>query len=369
MPATEIAPLSAPGRNISGAVAGARAKSAAARLTRRQKAAIVVRFLLREGTEVPLADLPDPLQEALTTQMGAMRYVDRATLADVVAEFAAEIEATGLTFPSGVAGALLALDGCISPQTAARLRKESGVRQFGDPWRQVCNADTDTLLGILRSESPEVAAILLSKLDVTRAADLLGRLPGALARRIAYAVSQTGAATPDAVDRIGMALATQLHDMPKTAFDDGPEQRVGEILNYSRAATRDDVLAGLEETDQNFARLVRKAIFTFADIPRRLNPSDIPAVTRDLPRADLTAALSAARASGGELAEAADLILDNLSRRMSDALREEIEERGKVTTKEGEAAMSAVVGAARTLQARGEIRLLTPDERSDDDNG
>jgi len=166
-----------------------------------------------------------------------------------------------------------------------------------------------------------------------------------------------------------MALATQLHDMPKTAFDDGPEQRVGEILNYSRAATRDDVLAGLEETDQNFARLVRKAIFTFADIPRRLNPSDIPAVTRDLPRADLTAALSAARASGGELAEAADLILDNLSRRMSDALREEIEERGKVTTKEGEAAMSAVVGAARTLQARGEIRLLTPDERSDDDNG
>ena len=358
MPTTEIAPLSGPKR----AVAGARPKSAAARLTRRQKAAIVVRFLLREGAEVPLADLPEPLQEALTTQMGAMRYVDRATLADVVSEFAAEIEATGLTFPSGVAGALSALDGCISPQTATRLRKEAGVRQFGDPWRQVCNADSDRLLDILRTESPEVAAILLSKLDVARAADLLGGLPGAAARHIAYAVSQTGAATPDAVDRIGLALATQLHDMPKTAFDDGPEQRVGEILNFSQAATREDVLAGLEETDQDFARLVRKAIFTFADIPRRVRPSDIPAVARDLPRPDMTAALSAARASGGELAEAADFILDNLSRRMGDALREEIEERGKVTVKEGEAAMAAVVGAARTLRDRGEIRLLAPDE-------
>lgn len=125
MPATDIAAITGLRRPAAG--------GAATRLTRRQKAAIVVRFLLREGADVPLSDLPEPLQEALTTQMGAMRYVDRATLADVVAEFATEIEATGLTFPGGVAGALLALDGRISPQTAARLRKEAGVRQFGDP--------------------------------------------------------------------------------------------------------------------------------------------------------------------------------------------------------------------------------------------
>ena len=64
-----------------------------ARLTRRQKAAIVVRFLLNEGAEVPLTELPEALQATLTTQMGAMRYVDRSTLADVVAEFASELEA------------------------------------------------------------------------------------------------------------------------------------------------------------------------------------------------------------------------------------------------------------------------------------
>lgn len=357
MPATDIAAITGPRRPAAG--------GAAIHLTRRQKAAIVVRFLLREGADVPLSDLPEPLQEALTTQMGAMRYVDRATLADVVAEFATEIEATGLTFPGGVAGALLALDGRISPQTAARLRKEAGVRQFGDPWRQVCNADTPALLGILRSESPEVAAIVLSKLDVTRAADLLGRLPGEAARRIAYAVSQTGAATPGAVDRIGLALATQLHDRPKTAFENGPEQRVGAILNHAQATTREDVLAGLDETDQDFARLVRKAIFTFADIPRRLRATDIPAVIGDLSRPDLTTALAAARAAGGELDTAAGFILDNLSRRMRDALDEEIEERGHVGMKEGEAAMSAMVAAIRARRDRGEIRLLRPDAEED----
>ena len=90
--------------------------NSAARLTRRQKAAIIVRFLLSEGADVPLTELPEPLQESLTTQMGSMRYVDRSTLAEVVGEFAAELEAMGLTFPNGVAGALSAL------KTSAALR-------------------------------------------------------------------------------------------------------------------------------------------------------------------------------------------------------------------------------------------------------
>src|SRR6056297_2861278 len=203
------------------------ARPAAARLTKAQKAAIIVRFLLNEGADVPLTDLPDALQTTLTTQMGTMRYVDRGTLADVVAEFASELEAMGLTFPRGVAGALSALDGRISPQTAMRLRTEAGVRQYGDPWDLVQGATTEALLPILEEESAEVAAVVLSKLDVARAADLLGRLPGPVARRITYAISQTGSVSPEAVDRIGLALAAQLHDVPEVAFAEGAVERVG----------------------------------------------------------------------------------------------------------------------------------------------
>src|SRR6056297_271373 len=335
----------------------------AGRLTRRQKAAIIVRFLLSEGADVPLTELPEPLQESLTTQMGSMRYVDRNTLAEVVGEFAAELEAMGLTFPKGVAGALSALDGRISPQTAARLKKEAGVRQFGDPWEQVRTAKPEDLLNILQRESTEIAAVMLSKLDVARAADLLGKLPGDTARRITYAVSQTEAIAPDAVDRIGLALAAQLHDVPDVAFADGPVQRVGEILNYSPAATRDEVLTGLEETDEDFARLVRKAIFTFVHIPDRVNPVDVPKLTREVDQAVLVTAL--ASASAGDLAPAADFILDNMSKRMAEALREEIQELGTVKPRDGEEAMTQVVNAVRQLEAAGEISLNIPEEDGD----
>ncbi|WP_375552885.1 flagellar motor switch protein FliG [Roseovarius mucosus] len=332
----------------------------AAHLTRAQKAAIIVRFLINEGAEIALTDLPDVLQARLTTQMGSMRYVDRGTLADVVAEFAQELEGMGLTFPRGVAGALSALDGRISPQTAARLRKEAGVRQQGDPWEQVKHADLAALIPIVERESTEIAAVLLSKLDVARAADLLGKLPGELARRITYAVSQTGAVSPEAVDRIGLALAAELHDIPETAFAQGAVERVGAILNFSPAATRDDVLTGLDEADQDFANLVRRAIFTFVHIPERVKPTDIPRITREVDQAVLVTAL--AGAASGDLASVAEFILSNMGKRMAEAMREEIQERGRVRLRDAEEAMTAVVNAVRTLEAAGEIAYVTPEE-------
>lgn len=338
-------------------------RSRAAALSRRQKAAIVVRFLLNEGAEIPLSDLPEPLQAVLTTQMGSMRYVDRQTLADVVSEFAAELEAMGLTFPRGVAGALTALDGRISPQTAARLRKEAGVRQFGEPWAQVRAAEAEQLLPILQSESAEVAAVLLSKLDVARAAELLGRLPGGTARAIAFEMSRTGTVTPEAVDRIGLALAAQLHDRPETAFSDGPAERIGAILNVSPSATRDDVLTGLAESDSDLAEQVRRAIFTFVHIPDRVNPVDIPRVTRAVDQGVLMTALSYAEANGIEASAA--FVLDNMSKRMSETLREDMQEMGRIKVKDGEDAMTAVINAIRTLQMNGEIELRSRDAESD----
>lgn len=336
-------------------------------LSQREKAAIVVRFLLSEGAELTLADLPEDLQAALTVQFGQMRHVDRATLAAVVAEFAEELEQIALLFPRDVAGALTALDGRISPQTAARLRREAGVRQTGDPWDRLRMLPADKLLPFLSSESVEVAAVMLSKLDVAKSADLLSRLPGTEARRIAYAMSLTGAVTPDAVYRIGLSLAMQLDAVPDRAFSEDPEQRVGEILNMSSPATRDDVLTGLEETDAQFAQSVRRAIFTFADIPARIDPRDAPKITRGLDQPTLVRALAHARALGGNAEEAADFILGNISQRMADGLREEVTQTGKVKVKAGEDAMSAVIATIRELVASGEMAMRQRGSEEEDE--
>jgi len=234
------------------------------------------------------------------------------------------------------------------------------VRQSGDPWEQIRQSSPETLLPILDGESAEIAAVVMSKLDVARAADLLSRLPGTVARRITYAISQTGSVSPEAVDRIGLALAAQLHDVPQSAFAEDAVKRVGALLNSSASETRDEVLEGLEETDHDFAALVRKAIFTFVHIPNRLEPTDIPRLTREVDRNTLVTAL--AGGSAGDLAPAAEFILSNMGKRMSEAIREEIAEAGRIRPRDGEAAMTEVVNTIRRLEAAGEITLRQPEE-------
>ncbi|WP_353888627.1 FliG C-terminal domain-containing protein [uncultured Maritimibacter sp.] len=330
------------------------------RLTKRQKAAVIVRLLLAEGIELKLSDLPEELQTELAQQMSSMRFIDRVTLKSVVDEFVEEIESVGLSFPGGLEGALNVLDGTISPATVARIRKAKGFNFTGDPWETIAGLDPARLLPVLEEESVEVGAVLLSKLKVSTAADLLGRLPGPRARKLAYAISLTGSVEPAVVDRIGRAIAEQLDAQPLKAFSDGPVERVGAILNFSPAATRDDVLEGLDAEDQAFAEEVRKAIFTFANIPDRIDARDVPKITRDVDPAVLITAL--AGAMGGPLAPAAEFILGAMSKRMADQLREEIANVGKVKPKEAEEAMGTIVSTIRELEAAGEVLLLAGDD-------
>ena len=329
-------------------------------LTGRQKAAIIVRLLLSEGGDLPLRDLPDHLQAALTEQIGSMRSVDRDTLRSVVEEFLTRLEAVGLSFPGGIDGALQMLDGHISATAASRLKRLASASAKADPWDRIAALEPEKLLPVLIEESVEVGAVMLSKLAVSRAAELLGKLPGERARRIAYAVSQTGNIDPETVRQIGLSLAGQLEAQPVRAFETDPVERVGAILNFSPAATRDDVLQGLTETDTDFASQVRRAIFTFADIPTRIEGRDISKVVRGVEQATLIDAL--AGAAGDADAAAAEFILSNMSQRMAASLREEMAERGKVREKDAESAMTAIIVAIRELESAGEVVLKSEDQ-------
>ena len=339
----------------------ARVEPFARDLTAREKAAVIVRLLMAEGSPLQISTLPEHMQAALAEQMGHMRMVDRTTLSAVVAEFMGELEQVGLSFPGGIEGALSLMDGHISTTAANRLRRLAGASAKADPWDRIMALDAERLLPILIEESVEVAAVMLSKLPVPKAAELLGKLPGERARRVAFAVSMTGNVDPETVRRIGLSLAAQLENLPARAFDGDPVERVGAILNVSPAFTREDVLKGLEETDAVFAEQVRRAIFTFIHIPGRLAARDVPKLVRLVEPVALVTALAGAKQDAAHLASA-EFILANMSQRMAQSLREEMETRGTVKEKDAELAMIAVITAVRQLEATGEIVLIRDDE-------
>lgn len=329
-------------------------------LSPREKAAVIVRLMAAEGIEPPFSALDDEAQTLLAGQISRMRPVDRETLNEVIEEYCAEIERIGLTFPDGLDQTLAMLDRHLSPAAAGRLRRMVSNSDHGDPWERIAGLSAEVLTQVLLEESAEVGAVLLSKLPIARAAEVLGRVPGEKARAIAYAVSLTGNVAPDVVRRIGLVLLQQLDAVPARAFDTGPVERVGAILNQSASAVRDNVLEGLDAEDRSFADEVRKAIFTFALIPKRIAPRDAPKIQRAVDQAVLVTALAAAE-SGAD-AEAREFILANISQRMAASLREEIQERGKVKEREAEEAQGAIVTALRELEAAGELAFVAGED-------
>lgn len=116
---------------------------------------------------------------------------------------------------------------------------------------------------ILQAESSEVASVVLSKLDTSKAEELLGALPGDQTGHLIYAISLTENVTPNAVDEVGLSLVTQTSNNPERAFDATPAKRLGAVLNVITASLRDTLLSGLEEDEQTIVLNVRNAICTF----------------------------------------------------------------------------------------------------------
>lgn len=331
-----------------------------AELTARQKAAIIVRLILAEGEDMDLARLPSGLQTDLAQEMALMGLIDRDTRNAVIAEFCDTLS-IGLSFPGDIDGTLELLDGHLSPGTTDRLRRMAALNGGGDPWDRIAALSTPLLAELARTEAVEIAAVMFSKLPVPRAAEVFGLLDPALARQIAYAMSLTGMIEAGALRRIGQALIQAADAIPRSALDGKAVDKVGAILNFSTSATRETVLAGLESDDAGFADEVRKTIFTWANIPARIDPRDIARITREVENSVLVKAMAGAK---GPNQPTVDFLLSGLSSRLADSMREEMEGLGKVSTRDAEEAMDQVVAAIRRMEAAGDLFMIAaePDE-------
>jgi flagellar motor switch protein FliG len=327
------------------------------RLSRLQKAAVIYRMLGSLGMSLPEGALSPEEQAQIDGAMATLGGIDPLELAAVVDEFLMAVVP-----PESAPPALPGLPMADLPMIEPLLPSfgSDGPAAAEDPWERVVDQDPAVLVSVLESEAPEVGAVVLSKLKVSRAAELLGMLPGPHARRLTYAVSLISDIAPRTVTRIGEALAAELGKERPRAFSGGPVERVGAILNFSRAATRNDVLDGLDETDPTFATAVRKSIFTYLNIPARVGPRDVPKILKKVDQKVLVTALAASTTD--ETRPTAEFILTNISQRMAESLRGEVEEMGEVAAADGETAMTGVVAAIRELEEAGELYLVAEEE-------
>ena len=118
-------------------------------LTRRRKAAMIVQMLIGDGGSLSLAELPESLQELLTSELGAIRLVDKQTVSSVADEFATELEAIGMTAPGTRDGAIMTIADHLSPTLAERLRAQTDQVRNGDHWPRIMDLEIERIVNIM----------------------------------------------------------------------------------------------------------------------------------------------------------------------------------------------------------------------------
>lgn len=128
----------------------------------------------------------------------------------------------------------------------------------------------------------------------------------------------------------------------------GGLQAIVDVLNSVDRGTEKFIMETLEIEDADLAEEIRKRMFVFEDI-LQLDNRSIQRFLREVDNSQLAIALK------GATEEVQNVIYNNMSKRLTEMIKEDIEFMGPVRLKDVEEAQQKIVNVIRKLEDAGEI--------------
>lgn len=320
-------------------------------ITGTQKAAILLISLGPEVAARVFKELSNEEVEQLTLEIANLRNVDLEQREGVMREFREIAVANDYITTGGIDYAREVLEKALgSSQAEQVLNKLTSALQVR-PFEFARKADPNQLLGFLQDEHPQTMALVLSYLEPAQASLVLSALPHDLRANVARRIALMNGTSPEVIMEVEQVLESKLSTM--ATFDtsmSGGVDTVVKILNGVDRSTEKAILETLELQDPELAEEIKKRMFLFEDIVL-LDARSIQRVIRDVDPKDLQLAL---KVSSEEVQE---VIFGNMSKRMAETFKEDMEFLGPVRLRDVEDAQQRIVAVIRRLEEAGEIIL------------
>ncbi|TYS53884.1 flagellar motor switch protein FliG [Rossellomorea marisflavi] len=318
-------------------------------LTGKQKAAILLISLGPDVSASVYKHLSEEEIEKLTLEISGVKKVETEAKEGIMEEFHHIAMAQDYISQGGIGYAKTVLEKALGADQATaiinRLTSSLQVRPF-DFARK---ADAAQILNFIQNEHPQTIALILSYLDPQQAGQILSELPQEVQADIARRIALMDGTSPEVISEVEAILekklsATVTQDYTQT----GGVEAVVEVLNGVDRATEKTILDSLEIQDPELAEEIKKRMFVFEDIVT-LDSRSIQRVIRDCENEDLLLAL---KVSADDVK---NVVFKNMSSRMVETIKEEMEFMGPVRLKDVEEAQSRIVSIIRRLEDSGEI--------------
>lgn len=318
-------------------------------LTGKQKAAILLISLGPDVSASVYKHLSEEEIEKLTLEISGVKKVDSHAKEEILEEFHNIALAQDYISQGGIGYAKTVLEKALGADQAAviinRLTSSLQVRPF-DFARK---ADPSQILNFIQNEHPQTIALILSYLDSTQAGQILSELPQEMQADVARRIAVMDSTSPEIINEVEQILERKLSSTVTQDYTQtGGVEAVVEVLNGVDRATERTILDALEIQDPELAEEIKKRMFVFEDIVT-LDSRAIQRVIRDCENEDLMLSL---KVSSDEVK---DIVFKNMSKRMVETFKDEMEFMGPVRLRDVEEAQSRIVAIIRRLEEAGEI--------------
>jgi len=314
-----------------------------------EKASILLISLGADVSSHVLQQLTPEEIERLTAEIVLLKRIDPDVRKNVLDDCK-----RALTDRSLIAGAEYAriileqvVGGAKAKELLTRLTSGGGAGSF----RWLRAVPPPQLAQCIRSERPQVVALVLGHLPPELAALVLSSLPEQVQGEVALRLTTMQPTDPDVVRGVDEVLVQRLSTSENATFTEvGGNETVVHILNNVDRGTEKKIMEYLSKADSKTASAIKEMMFVFEDM-LNLDDRTIQVILRDVPQDDLRLALKGATEAVKEI------FFHNMSQRAAETLKEDLEASGPVRLRDVEAAQGRIASIARALDEAGEISI------------
>ena len=318
-------------------------------LNGKQKAAILLISLGPEVSAEVFKHLREDEIEMLTLEIANMRKIESNDKEKIMHEFHQIAVAQEYISQGGIEYAKDILEKALGQQKAIDVINRLTATLQVRPFDFARKTDPNQILNFIQNEHPQTIALVLSYLQPEQSAMILSSLPQDRQADVARRIALMDATSPEVITQVERVLeqklsATFQHDYTSA----GGIESIVHILNGVDRSTERTILDTLEMEYPELADEIKKRMFIFEDIVKLDNRS-IQRIIRDIENTDLQLALKVASEN------VRDAIFRNMSKRMVETFKEEMEYMGPVRLRDVEEAQTKIVAIIRRLEESGEI--------------
>ena len=321
-------------------------------LTGKQKAAMFLISIGPDKSAEILRHLKDEEIEEITKAIAGIKKLKNTYQDKVIEEFYQLSLAQEYITEGGINYAKEILEKAFgSSKSEILLKKMTASLKSNGPFDFAKSMDPMKIAQLIKDEHPQTIALILYNIKYQQSATILAMLPKNIQIDVARRIAMMEKPSYDVVKQVEEILQKKIsYDYMNDEMNSSISgvETLTEILRAVDRGTEQNIMEYLKKENSEVEEEIRKKLFTYEDIIK-LDDKSIQRVLRDIDNNVLALAIKASTKN------IQDLLFKNLSNRVADLIKEEIEIMGPVRVRDVEKAQDEIVMKIRDLEKAGEI--------------